>query len=709
MAKRSRSRKASPAGPGASAKATAVSESIKGGGPSSAYSYFTASLLLIGLLLATLFAYQPAWHGTAVWDDDGHLTQRELQTTEGLKRIWVEPGATQQYYPLVHSAFWLQHRLWGDATTGYHVVNILLHALSAFLVFVILTRLEVPGAALAAVIFALHPVHVESVAWMTQLKNTLSGLLYLSAALLYLGVSGGPKLQVRPPSVRYVGALVLFILALASKTVTFSLPLVLLLVFWWQRGRFDWRRDLPPLVPFFVAGAAAAAITIWMEREFIGARGEEFAFTLVERTLIAGRAVWFYLGKLAWPANLTFTYPRWEIDAGVWWQYLFPLGVVVILGALWRIREKTRAPFAAFLMFCITLGPALGFVNVYPFRFSFVADHFQYLASVPMIALAAGGLGWLIRRRDANAWRRVEPIVAVAVALVFGVLVARQSAEYVDAETLYRGTLERNPGSWMAHHNLGASELTAPTGRLDQAVGHLQAALRLNPRYADAHNSLGVAMKQKGRLDEAATHYEEAIRLRPEFAAAHNNLGAVRYLQDKLDQAEAHYRKALELNARYPDAQRNLGLVLARSGRSAEALDHFRKSVELDPESAEAHANLGSLLFRLKLYQEGIPHLQQAVRLNPNHAAAHYELANALQAANRLAEAIAAYQRALSFEENARAAVVHNDYGVALALSGRVEEAIVQFTEALKLQPDDIDTRNNLQRAQMSLKQLRNR
>ena len=684
-----------------------------------------ALLLGIGLLVATLVAYQPAWHGTAVWDDDGHLTQRELQTTEGLKRIWVEPGATQQYYPLVHSAFWLQHRLWGDATTGYHVVNILLHALSAFLVFVILTRLEVPGAALAAVIFALHPVHVESVAWMTQLKNTLSGLLYLSAARLYLGASGGPNLpafasyggraqvrpdlKVRPSMLRYVGALVLFILALASKTVTFSLPLVLLLVFWWRRGRLDWRRDLLPLVPFFVAGAAAAAITIWMEREFIGARGEEFAFTLVERTLIAGRAVWFYLGKLAWPANLTFTYPRWEIDAGVWWQYLFPLGVMGVLAALWQIRAKTRAPLAAFLMFCITLGPALGFVNVYPFRFSFVADHFQYLASVPMIALAAGGLAGFVRRRDANAWRRAEPIVAVAVAMVFGVLVARQSADYVNAETLYRRTLERNPGSWMAHHNLGASELNAPTGRLDEAIGHLHAALRLNPRYADAHNSLGVAMKQKGQLDEAARHYEEAIRLRPEFAAAHNNLGAVRYLQDKLDQAEAHYRKALELNARYPDAQRNLGLVLARSGRTAEALDHFRKSVELDPESAEAHANLGSLLFRLKLHQEGIPHLQQAIRLNPNHAAAHYELANALQAANRLAEAIAAYQRALSFEENARAAVVHNDYGVALALSGRVQEAIVQFTEALKLQPDDIDTRNNLQRAQMSLKQLRNR
>jgi tetratricopeptide (TPR) repeat protein len=663
-----------------------------------------AVLLGIGLLVATLLAYQPAWHGTEVWDDDGHLTQRELRTTEGLRRIWIEPGATQQYYPLVHSAFWLQHRLWGNSTTGYHIVNIVLHALSAFLVFLILTRLNVPGAALAAVIFALHPVHVESVAWMTQLKNTLSGFLYLSAALLYLRfVHDRPNLKVRP-SIWYFVALALFILALASKTVTFSLPIVLLIVFWWRQGRLDWRRDLLPLTPFIAAGLAAAAITIWMEREFIGARGEEFAFTFVERILIAGHAIWFYAGKLVWPANLMFTYPRWDIDATAWWQYLYPLGVVVILAALWVIRTRTRAPFAAVLMFCITLGPALGFVNVYPFRFSFVADHFQYLASIPMIALAAGGFAWFVRHRRADVWPKVEAIAAVTVALVFGVLVARQSAHFVDADTLYRRTLEANPSSWMAHHNLGASQLNKPGGRLDEAVGHLEAALRLNPRYADAHNSIGVALKQMGRLDEASSHHEEAIRLKPDFAAAHNNLGAVRYLQERFDQAEAHYRKALEVSPGYADARRNLGLVLARTGRPAEALDHFRAALDLSPDSAEAHANLGSLLFRLKRYPEAIPHLQDAVRLDPNHAAAHYELGNAFQEAGRLPEAIGAYQRALAFEENARAAVVHNDYGVALALHGRLDDAIAQFSEALKLQPDDVDARNNLQRAQATLK-----
>ena len=645
------------------------------------------------LLAATLLAYRPAWHGAPVWDDDGHLTARELRSVDGLKRIWIEPGATQQYYPFVHSAFWLQHRLWGDRTTGYHIVNIVLHATSAFLVFVILGRLGVPGALLAAGIFALHPVHVESVAWITQLKNQLSGVLYLTAFLVYLRYDAQGA---RP----YYGlAFVLFLLALASKTVTSTLPAALLIAFWWQRGRLDWRRDVLPLAPFVAAGIAAGAVTIWMEREFIGARGEEFAFTFVERTLIAGRVIWFYLGKLVWPLHLSFTYPRWQIDQGVWWQYLFPIAVVAALAALWSIRGRWRAPFAAFLLFCITLGPALGFVNVYPFRFSFVADHFQYLASIPMIALWSAGVVFGVRRWYPQSAFGLQTGIAAAVGLAFGLLVWHHSGQYVDAETLYRATIQRNPSAWMAHHNLGVIQLDRSDVPIEETMVRLGEALRLNPRYPDAHNSMGVALRKLGRFDEAIAHYHEAIRLMPDFAAAHNNLGAVLFLQGKPEEAAVHYRRALALNRRYPDAHRNLGLALARMGAPADALEHYRTAIALDPELAEPHYNIGVLLLRMKRHDEAIAHLRDALRLDPRHPAAHYELANALQAAGRLEESIATYRRALAYESNARSPQLRNDYGVALALHGRLAEAIEQFKEALRLRPDYVDARDNLSRA----------
>jgi protein O-mannosyl-transferase len=290
--------------------------------PNLVVSWFSRSRnwLLAAALAATVFlAYRPAWQGALIWDDDAHVTRPELQSWHGLYRIWFDLKATQQYYPLLHSAFWIESRLWGRDTLGYHLVNIFLHITAAILVAVILRRLAIPGAYLAAAIFALHPVNVESVAWITELKNTLSTVFYLSAALVYLGFDHRRRASL------YAGALGLFVLGLLSKTTTATLPAALLVVFWWQRGRLSWRRDVLPLIPFFVLGAAAGLFTAWVERVIGGAQGADFNFTIVERCLIGGRAVWFYLSKLFWPVNLTFIYPRWHVSQGVWWQYLFPL------------------------------------------------------------------------------------------------------------------------------------------------------------------------------------------------------------------------------------------------------------------------------------------------------------------------------------------------------------------------------------------------
>src|SRR5262245_54087334 len=288
--------------------------------------------LFPALLVATLMVYQPAWNGGLLWDDNAHVTRADLRSVAGLGRIWFDLGATQQYYPVAHSTFWVLHTIWGDQTLGYHLLNIVLHASSAFLLALILERLAVPGSVLAAFIFALHPVQVESVAWITELKNTLSGVLYLASALAYLHFDSSRR--ARP----YVLSFGLFLLALFSKSVTATLPAALLVVFWWKRGRLEWNRDVVPLLPFFACGIAAGLTTAWVERTFIGAEGGEFQFTLIERCLIAGRAFWFYLTKLAWPADLIFIYPRWQISQRIWWQYLFALGAVALLAAAWTMR-----------------------------------------------------------------------------------------------------------------------------------------------------------------------------------------------------------------------------------------------------------------------------------------------------------------------------------------------------------------------------------
>src|ERR1035441_9200976 len=416
-------------------------------------------LLGLLLILATLMADQPAWHGQRLWDDDKPLTQPELRSLSGLGRIWTDIGATQQYYPLSFTAFWVQHRLWGDSTLGYHLVNILLHCLSALLFLAILRWLEVPGAWLAAAIFALHPVHVESVAWMSQLKNTLSGLLYLSSVLAYLGFDRTRKKRL------YALALGLFLLALLSKTATVTLPAALLVIFWWKRGRLSWKQDASPLAPFFLAGLAAGLVTICLERGLYGAQGADFQFSLLERCLIAGHAIWFHLGKLLWPADLLFIYPRWQISQAAWPQYLYPAAVLALLAGLWRLLYWSRAPLAALLLFIGALFPTLGFFNVSTFRYTFVNDHHQYLASLGIIALVAAGV--------TKAWGRIQSpkskvqspmspsprpsphrmergrsflraMSCGALVLALGILAWRQARIYVGEETLWGITAARS-------------------------------------------------------------------------------------------------------------------------------------------------------------------------------------------------------------------------------------------------------------------------
>ena len=425
------------------------------------------SCLLI--FVATLVAYWPALNGAFIWDDGGHVTRAGLRSLAGLGRIWFEVGATQQYYPLLHSAFWVEYQLWGDAPSGYHLLNVLLHATSACLFGVMLRRLAVPGAWLAALVFALHPVCVESVAWISEQKNTLSTVLYLGAALAYWRFAADRR------RAHYALATALFVLALLTKTVTATLPAALLVVCWWQRGRLEWRRDVLPLLPWFVLGVAAGLITARVEHTLIGTKAAAFSLNAVERVLIAGRVVWFYLGKLFWPADLEFIYHRWTISTTNAWQYLFPLPAIAALGALWWGRRQRRGPLAGALFFGGTLFPVLGFLDVFPFIYSFVADHFQYVACLGIFAVVSAGVAGLSARTSLRTIR----IAAALVLLTLGTLTWQQSGIYRDVFVLYETTLARNPACWMAHNNLGIA--LAKAGRKEEAITHFRQSLQINP------------------------------------------------------------------------------------------------------------------------------------------------------------------------------------------------------------------------------------
>jgi tetratricopeptide (TPR) repeat protein len=540
------------------------------------------------LLIATLLAYQPAWNGQPVWDDAAHLTYPEHRSLHGLVRIWTEPGATQQYYPMVYSVFWVEQKLWGYSMLGYHLVNILLHVSAAFLLLKILRTLQIPAAWLAVAIFALHPLQVESVAWLSELKNTLSGVCYFGSALAYL------RFDRTRDKTAYAAALVLFVLGLLAKTVIATLPAALLVVFWWQRGKLSWKRDVLFLIPFFAVGIAAGLFTSSMEREHVGAQGSEFNFTLVERFLIAGRAFWFYLGKLIWPADLIFSYPRWHVSQGVGWQYLFPIGAVLLLSVAGLMSKKTRGPLAALLFFAGTLFPALGFFNVYPFKFSFVADHFQYLACCGPIVAASVGIHNLCQRLGSQKWEKSLGAVLLA---CLGLLTWRQSQIYTDLETLWRATIARNPECWLALDGLGA--ILYEKGHADQAISLFRSSLAIQPNNAEGQNNLGAALAKKGSVDEATLCFQKAVAIRPGFAEAYRNLGTSLLQSGHLDEAIFAFQQAVTFRPDYASAYYDLGNALLQKGLANDASVQFQKLLALQPDSAEAQRTLAGIAWRM--------------------------------------------------------------------------------------------------------------
>lgn len=657
------------------------------------------SAFLFGSFLAavTVAAYWPAFHGKFIWDDNAWTTDilKLLRDISGLGAIWTQPTALQQYYPLTATTFWLDYHFWKLWTLPYHVENVVLHLISVLLFWRLLQKLQVPGAWLAAGIFALHPMMVESVAWITERKNVLSMVFFLGGLLAYGRFNSIWKADLETPRKwgAYALALLLLAAALLAKTTTFSFPAVILLIAWWKHGRIQWRRDVLPGLPFFAIAIGFSGVTAWLEKNHVGATGWEWSISFPDRCLIAGRAFWFYIGKLLWPENLCFIYPRWKPDADSLWQWLLPLAALVTLIVLWSGRKKLgRGPATAAFFFVGTLFPLLGFMNAYGMRYSFVWDHWVYLSSLGIFALGAALMASLARHFN-------KPVMLSGVAIillpVLAVLTWKQSAMYVDNETLWRTTIAKDPTAFLAYNNLGY--LLLEKNQLNDAVTYFKKSVEVNPNFSEPHNNLGDALIRLGQTNEGMGHFRKALELiqsdRNTAAASYYNYGDAWLETGHPEEAIKQFNKALEIYPTFSKAQNNLGCAYLRLGQTNEAQFWFQKAIETDPELADAHNNLAGMLVLRRQLDDAVAQYREVVRIRPDFPGAFQNLVGLLLAQGKPDEAIKCYEQALHANKTAG---LHNDFANLLVSQKRPDEAIKHYEQAVQLSPTNGEFHYNL-------------
>jgi uncharacterized membrane protein YfcA len=601
------------------------------------------------ICLATAVAYAPALRAGYIWDDDAYIeNNKTLKTPGGIVDIWLEPTSIPQYYPLVHTTYWLEFRWFGLHPFGYHLDNLLLHLGSVVLLFILLRRLKIPGALLTAGVFALHPVMVESVAWVTERKNVLSMVFYLSSASVYLrwaGLDAGPTPVGQSARGQGWGwgsgwrrrrgwwlAFGLFLGALASKSVTFSLPFAILLITYWRRGRVTWP-DVRPLVPFAVVGVLYGWFTSYLEHTHVGASGPEFANSLAQKCLIAGRVPWFYLYKLVWPERLVFIYEKWDVDPTELWQWAFPLATVALVAGLFVLRRRLgRGPLTAVLLFGGTLFPALGFITVFPFRYAYVADHFQYHACLGVLVLACAGL---------TRWipRSVGLGLTVAVLALYGVKTWTQCGKYADRETLYNSILADVEDSWFAHNNLAAiyvvrGSTPAQIDRAEVARGFAfyQRTKELNPGLEPgAHiRPAAYAHCMVGKMMANANSLGPALAAQAQRRSVEEIQRLVAPLEPKLAEVIRNFEAAIALNPEYVDALKDCARVYeawgmlcpdprVAVGRLLEAARLFGRALAAAPGNREVRKRAHHLHLTLA---QGLQQMGQGTEAQAHRAAA---------------------------------------------------------------------------------------
>ena len=593
------------------------------------------------LYALVLLAYAPAMRGQFIGDDEVHIANQPLvHQPAGIFKFWTTTRTTN-YYPLTFSLWWVQWRLWGASTLGYHVVNVLLHGTNAVLLWVLLRRLGVTGAWAAAAVWALHPVNVQSVAWISELKNVLSGALALTSVLLYLR---DQEASAATWGGRYWAAVGLFGLAMLAKTSVAPLPVALLILAWWKRGRIG-RRDVWRVGPFFVVSGMLGIVAVWFERQrSIGSYVVRTGGP-AERLAEAGTAVWIFLGEVVWPVNLAYAYPKFPADmrTAAAWVGVAAVVVISLIGVLARRSRLGRGLLAVAGVYVLFLLPVLGFVNVGLMRLTWVADHWQYLSSMAAIAGIVGAVAVSVPRPLGRAF-------GAAAALTLGILSFRQSHVWSSPETLWRHTIAVNPRAWMAYDNLGLIRLTG--GDVAGAEQDFQKALSINPDDPAGHEHLAVCYERTGRSAEAEDEYRRAVALGLAGADVHYNFGHLLQEIGKPDDAEREYREAIRLNPRHGYAHGNLGALLLSRGDAGAAIEEFREALRADPESIPARANLATTLGLVRAQERDFPgaveQFREVVRLEPKSVEGWNNLGRALEMAGNLGEAVDCYRKALS-------------------------------------------------------------
>jgi len=534
------------------------------------------------IIFLVLICYINVVDGDFLWDDaDLVYSNQTLKTSDGLRQIWFSPGATLQYYPATFTTFWAGYHLWGLDVFGYHCLNISLHIINVFLLWLLLRTLDFRGAYLTALIFAVHPVHVESVAWISELKNVQSTMFYLLGFLMFIYHHQTKKAGY------YAASLGFFIMALLSKTVTATLPAAIILVLWWKKVRID-RAMMLKLVPYFLLGAGIGILTVWLEQHYVGAKEHHFTLTWLDRTLIAARAVWFYVGKLTWPSQLCFIYPLWTILPYSLSSYIYPLGFAAVFLIYFLFRKNLgRGPAVALLFFLVTIFPALSFLNIETMAYTYVCDHYQYLASGGIIALFVAAF---LKLFDRLGPPRLSMVFFAAVIVALSVLTWKQGFAYRNKETLYTDVLKKNPACWLAYNNRGNYYMEE--GRYDQALEDFSRALEIDPKNYKTYSNRALVYIEKDMLDQALIDLNTAISIKPTYAGLFNNRGLVYLYSKRYAPAKEDFSTALRLNPAYKEPLINRGVIFLHEGKTEQAMDDFRGVLKIDPTNEQAAAFL---------------------------------------------------------------------------------------------------------------------